>query len=260
MSGAVTSAVPTGAMIEFVVERVLVVTDGTPESSRVVPGGRGRESARVNRRPLHSSTPPNPGIAAPGSPHPSGVCDRPESRTIAAIIVQTPGYPMTAIRIPTELTSSELAQLADLLVATVADGASVGYLPPLPWAKAVAYWQKAIKPQNVLFLAEVDGRVAGTVQLTLESRPNGLHRAEISKLMVAPSFRRRGLGRALMEALEAEARRRDRTLLVLDTRAGDPANDLYLALGYQEAGRIPGYALSAAGIVEDTVIYYKALA
>nr|MBA3414263.1 GNAT family N-acetyltransferase [Chloroflexia bacterium] len=82
---------------------------------------------------------------------------------------------MTEIRIPRQLTSSELTQLADLLVATVADGASVGYLPPLPWAKAVAYWQKAIKPHTVLLLAEVDGRIAGTVQLALESRPNGLH-------------------------------------------------------------------------------------
>jgi len=166
---------------------------------------------------------------------------------------------MTEIRIPKQLTSSELTQLADLLVATVADGASVGYLPPLPWAKAVAYWQKAIKPHTVLLLAETDGRVSGTAQLALESRPNGLHRAEISKLMVAPAFRRRGIGRALMAALETEARDRGRTLLILDTRAGDTANDLYRSLAYIEAGRIPAYALSAAGVLEDTVLYYKTL-
>ncbi len=166
---------------------------------------------------------------------------------------------MTEIRVPRELTSSELTQLADLLVATVADGASVGWLPPLPWAKAVAYWQKVIKPQTVLLLAEADGRVAGTVQLPLESRANGLHRAGVSKLMVVPAFRRRGIGRALMIALEAEARERGRTLLVLDTRGGDPSNDLYLSLGYREAGRIPGYALSANGTSEETVLYYKAL-
>jgi len=166
---------------------------------------------------------------------------------------------MTEIRIPRQLTSSELTQLADLLVATVADGASVGYLPPLPWAKAVAYWQKAIKPHTVVLLAEVDGRIVGTVQLTLESRPNGLHRAEVSKLMVAPAFRRRGIGRRLMEALEADALARGRTLLILDTRASDPSNDLYRVMGYTEAGRIPAYALSAAGVLEETVLYYKTI-
>lgn len=166
---------------------------------------------------------------------------------------------MTEIRIPKQLTSSELTQLADLLVATVADGASVGYLPPLPWAKAVAYWQKVIKPHTVLLLAETDGRISGTAQLALESRPNGIHRAEVSKLMVAPAFRRRGIGRALMQAIETEARDRRRTLLILDTRADDPSNELYRALEYIVAGRIPAYALSAAGVLEDTVLYYKTL-
>jgi ribosomal protein S18 acetylase RimI-like enzyme len=77
--------------------------------------------------------------------------------------------------------------------------------------------------------------------------------------MVAPAFRRRGVGRALMDALEEEARRHNRVLLFLDTRAGDPANDLYLGTGYTEAGRIPQFARSATGDLDDTVLYYKLL-
>lgn len=166
---------------------------------------------------------------------------------------------MPAIRTVTELSSSELSQLADLLVETVADGASVGFLPPLPWAKSVAYWQKVVNPHTVLLVAEIDRRIAGTVQLALETRANGNHRAEVSKLMVAPAFRRRGVGRALMAALEDEARQRDRTLLFLDTRAGDPSNGLYLSAGYTEAGRIPQFARSATGSLDDTVLYFKLL-
>ena len=166
---------------------------------------------------------------------------------------------MPAIRTVSELSSTELSQLADLLVETVADGASVGFLPPLPWAKAVAYWQKVVNPHTVLLVADIDRRIAGTVQLALETRANGTHRAEVSKLMVASAFRRRGVGRALMEALEDEARSHDRTLLFLDSRAGDPSNDLYVSVGYTEAGRIPQYARSATGSLDGTVFYYKLL-
>jgi GNAT superfamily N-acetyltransferase len=153
----------------------------------------------------------------------------------------------------------ETAGLAELLVAVVADGASVGFLPPLPHDDAVAYWQSAIGPGVVLLVAEQTDRIVGTVQLQCAMRPNGLHRAEVAKLMVHPAARRQGLGRRLMEALEIEARRLGRTLLVLDTREGDPSNALYGAMGYVEGGRIPRYALAATGELAGTVIYYKEL-
>jgi hypothetical protein len=46
---------------------------------------------------------------------------------------------------------------------------------------------------------------------------------------------------------------------VLDTREGDPSNELYRALGYREAGRIPGWARDAAGTPSATVFWYKPL-
>jgi hypothetical protein len=62
-----------------------------------------------------------------------------------------------------------------------------------------------------------------------------------------------------MLALEAEAGATGKTLLVLDTREGDPSNDLYRDLGYREAGRIPGWARDAAGASSATVFWYKPL-
>lgn len=75
--------------------------------------------------------------------------------------------------------------------------------------------------------------------------------------MVHPDFCRKGMARLLMQVAEDRAVMEGRTLLVLDTRAGDPSNELYRSMGYVEAGRIPGYAQSSGGGLHETVFYYK---
>ena len=167
---------------------------------------------------------------------------------------------MAEIRELMQLTSDQIERLADVLIAVVADGASVGFLPPVPREEATGYWRDTIGPGVVLLVAEHDGRIVGTVQLQLAMRANGRHRAEVAKLIVDASARRRGIGRQLIEAVEPIARREGRTLLVLDTREGDPSNALYVSMGYQEAGRIPRYARSASGSLDETVFYFKELA
>ena len=157
------------------------------------------------------------------------------------------------------LDERERAALAALLVAVVADGASVGFLAPLDPQDAAAYWRALPNADTVLLLAERDGAIAGTVQLRLDRRPSQRHRAEVAKLLVHPAHRRLGLGRRLVEAIEAEARRDGRWLLVLDTREGDVAEALYRSLGYLRAGRIPHYARRAEGGFDATVLYYKEL-
>lgn len=77
--------------------------------------------------------------------------------------------------------------------------------------------------------------------------------------MVHPERRRQGIARMLMETAEACAASEGKTLLVLDTRGGDPSNLLYQSLGFAEAGRIPDYARSASGELHETVFYYKKL-
>ncbi|MDQ0496027.1 ribosomal protein S18 acetylase RimI-like enzyme [Paenibacillus brasilensis] len=161
---------------------------------------------------------------------------------------------------PIQALNEELTDtLARLLIDVVADGASIGFLPPLPYTEAAAYWNSVLEDGVVLWIAEKDGVPVGTVQLHLAQKANGIHRAEIAKLMVHPSGRRLGLGRQLMKAAEEEALRQDRTLLVLDTRVGDPSNRLYESIGFIEAGVIPGYARSADGQLHATRYYYKPL-
>lgn len=167
-------------------------------------------------------------------------------------------------RLNAEEIEERLHEFGALLRACVDDGASIGFLPPLGDADAAAYWHGVADRVRsgeacLLSVADAVGRLAGCVQLALETRANGTHRAEVAKLMVDPTRRRQGLGRALMQALEVEARRRGRTTLVLDTRAGDPSERLYGSLGYVRAGEIPRYARSADGRLDGTAIYFKLL-
>jgi hypothetical protein len=62
-----------------------------------------------------------------------------------------------------------------------------------------------------------------------------------------------------MQEIEQAARECGRTLLVLDTRQGDAAEQLYRSLEYREAGVIPMYARSATGTLDGTVFFYKML-
>ncbi len=154
-----------------------------------------------------------------------------------------------------------LPDLVDVLCNTVDDGASVGFLPPLAPYTAEAYWRGLLadvgRGDVLLWGACEDGRLLGTVQLHPSSKLNGSHRAEVAKLLVHTSARRRGIARALMNALEDEARRIKRTTLVLDTRQGEPSELLYQGLGYLKAGVIPQFARSADGTLHSTVLYYK---
>ncbi|MBP3966033.1 GNAT family N-acetyltransferase [Paenibacillus lignilyticus] len=148
-------------------------------------------------------------------------------------------------------------ELSELLAAVVQDGASLGFLPPLSHAEAAEYWAHVPAPDVRLYIATMDNRIVGSVQVHLCMKPNGGHRAEIAKLMAHPEYRRMGIGRMLMQTAEADAKGEGRSLIVLDTREGDPSNLLYTSMGYIQAGRIPDYAMSADGGLAATIMYYK---
>lgn len=154
---------------------------------------------------------------------------------------------------------ADLPELAGMLVKVVDDGASIGFLPPMKQETAIRYWESVPAPDVILYVAKVGDNIAGSVQLHLCTKENGTHRAEIAKLMTHPDFRRKGIARTLMQTAEERARQENRSLLVLDTREGDPSNLLYRSLGFVEAGRIPDFAQSENGSLDATVFYYKRL-
>jgi acetyltransferase len=171
---------------------------------------------------------------------------------------------MTAINLYSpEQARDALDELVELLRDATESGASIGFLPPLSDEEAMAYWTGNIaqmeRGTRLLLVAREDGRVVGSVQLEFATKPNATHRAEVQKLLVHRSYRNRGIGRALMAAMEEAARQAGRTLLVLDTIEGDVAEGLYRRMGYVCAGTIPQFARSTAGVLETTVIFYRLL-
>ncbi|KUM01939.1 GNAT family N-acetyltransferase [Chromobacterium subtsugae] len=162
-------------------------------------------------------------------------------------------------------TEAWLPELAELLHACVHGGASIHFVQPFTLEQATAFWRDSTLlgvagGGRVLLAALVDGELAGSAQLDCGTPPNQPHRAEVCKLLVHPDYRRQGVARALMAELEAQARLRKRSLLTLDTASGDHAEPLYLSLGYQEAGRIPGYAWDGRGEkLQATTLMYKTL-
>jgi ribosomal protein S18 acetylase RimI-like enzyme len=142
-------------------------------------------------------------------------------------------------------------QLIELLADMVEGGASVGFVLPFEQAEARAYWRGVTaglrEGRLALIAAFARDRLVGSVQLGLELRANGRHRAEVMKLMVWRSHRRRGIGRLLLQASCDRALRSGRTLLLLDVRTGHPAEALYRSLGFVRFGEVPRYALDPDG-------------
>jgi N-acetylglutamate synthase-like GNAT family acetyltransferase len=96
-----------------------------------------------------------------------------------------------------------------------------------------------------LVVAELDGRVVGLAQLHV-SPTMALERpaAKIDGLVVDESCRGRGIGRALVEEMEAEARARGCSLLYLTTATRrQDAHEFYRSVGLEETGKRFGKTL-----------------
>jgi GNAT superfamily N-acetyltransferase len=155
-------------------------------------------------------------------------------------------------------------RLCELLIDSVRHGASVGFLDPLDPADADAYWrrvERAVAEGRCLLLVAgaADAAVLGTVQLDVDTLPNQPHRATVSKLLVHSTARRRGVGDALMAAVERAAADVGRWLLTLDTATPEAAR-LYVRRGWSLAGDIPCYALNPDGTLTATSFYWKEVA
>ena len=163
---------------------------------------------------------------------------------------------------PTEL-EDLLPALVALLRDTVNGGVPLGFLAPLTYDGGRDYWL-SLRPElqagsRLLLVAYAGDRIVGSGQLAFASMPNARHRAEVQKLFVATGLRGRGVGRSLLAALHDAARQRGRSLLLLNTRRGEPSEKFYKGLGYREVGVVPGYSVGQAGERYDTVMLYQEL-
>ena len=204
-------------------------------------------------------------VVVHGTPFPHGIVKYTLQRPLSVPAPQAAPLDWPPVRVQQVLAADAqlAATLAELLADAVAGGASVGFVLPLApgqtqrWAGEVL---ADLGPGLALWVARVDGRIVGTVQLGPCLKPNGRHRGEVMKLLVHRSARGLGVARALMAALEAHARASGLSLLVLDTEAGSQAEAVYRHLGWWPYGQVPDFALSPGGELRATACYYKRLA
>lgn len=105
-----------------------------------------------------------------------------------------------------------------------------------PWPEA-AVESELTNPLSLWLVAVEDGRVAGYV-----GSQSVLGEADMMNVAVSPEFRRRGVARALLLALECRLAENAVHSLTLEVRASnEPAISLYHSLGYVQVGRRPNY-------------------
>ncbi len=102
----------------------------------------------------------------------------------------------------------------------------------LPW-DIEAYFHEAANPYSYYQVAWVGEQMVGFGGMWAAGGE-----AHVVTLAVDPAYRRRGIGRILMDALLHEARRLDAQRVTLEVRAGNtPAQGLYLSLGFHTVAR-----------------------
>ena len=100
-----------------------------------------------------------------------------------------------------------------------------------PWPREL-FARQLQSGRHVLLCALEEGAVAGYGGFEYV-----LDEGYIGNVAVDSACRRRGLGRALVEAMMAEARRLSLAFLTLEVRAGNvPARGLYEAMGFETVG------------------------
>ena len=163
--------------------------------------------------------------------------------------------------IPLAARQDIIAALSHLLIDTVANRGSIGFMHPVSSEKATAFWETSLEAASrgarVVLGAFDDDQLVGTVTLLLDCPENQPHRAEIAKMMTSVAHRGRGVASVLLQEAERIALEKGRTLLTLDTAEQEGAAGLYEKMGYQRTGVIPDFALMPYGGLTGTIVFWK---
>ena len=100
-------------------------------------------------------------------------------------------------------------------------------------------------PEVRFFVARLDGRAVGCGGLVLGKEG----KAEIKRMFVTDAARGKGVGRAILEAIEDVARREDVRVIRLETGPkSQQALSLYRSFGYRERGPFGAYQLDPLSV------------
>lgn len=161
--------------------------------------------------------------------------------------MKKPGDHTTLVERLSSIEEVDLQDLCDATEAAIRDGNGFGWLAPPRRSVLESYWKGVIlMPERELFVAWLDGRIVGSVQLLRPSRHNEAqaHIGRLTTFFIAPHARGLGLARELLRLAEEEAVEDGFQQLDLDVRATQTAAiQLYERHGFIRWGERQAYAI-----------------
>ncbi len=143
------------------------------------------------------------------------------------------------------LTEDLIDRLEAIWVDVTNAGGSVGFDRPVTRQdveRGVAHvWDEVLDGTLDLVVAHEGTTVQGFGFLRASTTPVSRHRGEILKLQRDPAATGRGIGAAILAALEARAVDRGLQLLTLEVREGTGRERFYADHGWTEVARLPGW-------------------
>jgi GNAT superfamily N-acetyltransferase len=134
--------------------------------------------------------------------------------------------------------ASDLDAILAIYATDTLGGHPVATSPEERAAVAAAFARIEASPDNAVFVAEADGRVVGTFQITI--LPGlvgaGRTRAKLESVHVHADMRGQGVGAVMLAAAEAEAKRRGAGIVELSSNAKRvDAHRFYERAGYAKS-------------------------
>ncbi len=158
--------------------------------------------------------------------------------------------------------ATDLHDLCDATETAIRDGGGFGWLKPPPRETMETYWRGVLLvPERQLFVARLDGTIAGSAQLWLPPKNNeaSANSGNVTTVFLAPWARGHGLAALLVQTVEAAAKEEGLKVLNLDVRETQKrAIEIYDQLGYQRWGTHPKY-VCAEGRWLTGYYYFKDL-
>lgn len=161
----------------------------------------------------------------------------------------------------TELDNADIERLADFLGRVLVVDNTVGFPGPIPPERArEAICKMGEEVQSGrwhVFTGDFKGRPVAQCVLVPNTSPNNKHTAWIIRTMIDPEFRKHGLVRTGMKKLVERCESLGVEVLLIDVRAGTPAEAIWRHLGFQSIGVLPDYARIDGKSYEGLFMYIR---